>query len=76
MPADADLSVLQVQTRTAVSGFAAARACSDALRRGTYRTLYVDDEHLVFARELAGSDTVIAVALARPPRRSPCLCPR
>ena len=46
-----------------------ARACSAALRRGTYRTLHVDPERLVFARELPGADTAI-VDLQRSPTAS------
>ena len=34
-----------------------ARACSDSLRRGAYRLLYADAEHLAFARELPGQVT-------------------
>lgn len=45
---------------------AKARACSAALRRGTYRTLHVDAERLVFARELPGAETAI-VDLQRSP---------
>ncbi|MGD0525616.1 MAG: alpha-amylase family glycosyl hydrolase [Polyangiaceae bacterium] len=59
MPADSALSALQTQTRTQVRTLGQARTCSVALRRGTYRTLFVDTERLVFAREVAGADTAI-----------------
>ncbi len=59
MPADADLGVLQTQTRARVEQLGKARACSEALRRGTYRRLYVDAERLVFAREAAGGQTAV-----------------
>ena len=61
MPADADLNSAQVATRASLQALAKTRACSAALRRGTYRLLYTDAESLVFARELAGADTAIAV---------------
>ncbi|HEY5241413.1 MAG TPA: alpha-amylase family glycosyl hydrolase, partial [Polyangiaceae bacterium] len=48
MPAEGDLGVLQTQTRDQVRAMSRARACSTALRRGTYRTLHVDPERLVF----------------------------
>jgi glycosidase len=67
MPAESDLGVLQTQTRDAVRALGQARACSQALRRGTYRALYVDAERLVFAREVAGADTAI-VDLQRSPQ--------
>lgn len=66
MPADDELSALQTQTRDLVQTLGRARACSAALRRGTYRTLYVDPERLVYARELPGSDAVV-VDLQRSP---------
>jgi hypothetical protein len=42
------------------------RACSDALRRGTYRTLAATDEALVYAREIDGDSPVIVVLLRTP----------
>jgi glycosidase len=66
MPAESDLGALQTQTRDVVQALGRARACEPALRRGTYRTLYVDAERLVYAREVAGAETVI-VALQRSP---------
>jgi glycosidase len=69
MPAEADLGALQTQTRDAVRAFSRARSCSVALRRGTYRTLHVDPERLVFAREVPGGDTAI-IDLQRTPAAS------
>jgi glycosidase len=66
MPAEGDLGVLQTQTRAVARKLGTARACSTALRRGSYRTLYVDPERLVFAREAAGAETAI-VDLQRSP---------
>jgi glycosidase len=51
MPAEADLGALQTRTRDVVRALGRARTCSGALRRGTYRTLHVDPERLVYARE-------------------------
>jgi glycosidase len=61
MPADADLNSAQLATRASMKALAKTRACSAALRRGTYRLLFANDETLVFARELAGADTAIAI---------------
>jgi neopullulanase len=55
MPADADLAPEQKTLRTKVAAYGKARGCVEALRRGTYRALFADAEHLVFAREIAGS---------------------
>ena len=49
MPPDSALGPLQTATRARVETLGKARACSIALRRGTYRTLYVDPERLVYA---------------------------
>jgi glycosidase len=62
MPADAALSSLQVATREVVRRLGAARSCSGALRRGTYRTLHAGTESLVYAREAEGVETVVVVA--------------
>ncbi len=59
MPADADLNPDQVATRATVQSLARVRTCSAALRRGTYRLLYANDESLAFARELSGADTAV-----------------
>jgi glycosidase len=59
MPAESELGPLQAQTRDLVKALGRARACSTALRRGTYRTLHVDPERLVYARELPGAETAI-----------------
>jgi glycosidase len=61
MPDDSVLNTFQVETRAWVETLGKTRACSDALRRGTYRTITVDDEHLVFARESA-TETALVVA--------------
>ena len=66
MPSDAQLSPLQVETRDVVRRLGAARACSGALRRGTYRTLHAGAEDLAFAREAAGVETVVVVATRNP----------
>jgi glycosidase len=66
MPAEADLGPLQTQTRDRVKALGRARACLGSLRRGTYRTLAVDAERLVFARELPGADTAIVVLQRSP----------
>jgi glycosidase len=71
LPADADLSELQVQTKAFVEKLGAARACSGALRDGSYRTLLADDEHLVFAREAAGVEPVIAVYMRNVDSKTP-----
>jgi glycosidase len=61
MPAEASLTPAQRTTRDAIQALGRARACAPALRRGTYRTLFTDAEHLVFARELPGADTAVVV---------------
>jgi glycosidase len=61
MPADSDLSSLQLETRAFVQRLGAARSCSGALRAGSYRTLLADGEHLIFAREAQGVEPVVAV---------------
>jgi glycosidase len=59
MPAEGALGALQVQTRDLVKKLGEARACSAALRRGTYRTLHADPERLVYVREIPGGDAAI-----------------
>ncbi len=68
MPSDAELSSLQIATRSVVERLGAARSCSGALRRGTYRTLHAGVEDLVFAREAPGVETVVVVAERNPAR--------
>jgi cyclomaltodextrin glucanotransferase len=64
MPAPAALTPLQSGVQATVTALGAARACSGALRRGGYRTLFVDAEHFVFARELTDpSGAVIDTAV-------------
>jgi glycosidase len=62
MPSDANLAPLQLATREVVRRLGAARTCSGALRRGTYRTLHAGHEALAFAREAPGVETVVVVA--------------
>ena len=66
MPAEADLSALQLQTRATTRALGAIHACEASLRRGTYRSLYSDAETWVFARELEGADSVVVVAMRNP----------
>jgi glycosidase len=61
LPADDALAPTQTQLRDRVRAMGKARGCLPALRRGTYRTLASDAEHLVFARELDGESTVVVV---------------
>ena len=61
MPSDDALSDLQKQTRDFTRTLGKTRACSNALRRGTYRTLAVDAEHLVFARESDGDNAIVVL---------------
>ncbi len=65
MPEAATWSTDQKATRDATAKVSKLRSCAIALRRGRYRTLAVDDEHLVFVRELAGADPVLVVATRR-----------
>jgi glycosidase len=57
MPPESALTPDMVATRDFVTKMAKLRACSDALRRGDYRTLVATPDQLVFAR-----DTAIVVA--------------
>jgi glycosidase len=59
MPPDSALSPLQTQTRSFVETLAKARICSEPLRRGTYRTLHVDPERLIYARETPDGQAAI-----------------
>jgi len=67
MPADADLLPEQIATRAFVGELGKLRACSDALRRGTYRSLVADAEVLAFAREDPAQDDSAIVVVARNP---------
>jgi glycosidase len=62
MPADGELSAAQTALRAKVAGYGRARGCVEALRRGTYRSIFADAEHLVFAREIAATATTPASA--------------
>ena len=62
MPAESALTSAQRATRDTLTKVGRARACVDALRRGTYRTLASDAEHLVYAREADGGSVAIVVA--------------
>ncbi|MEO7110597.1 MAG: alpha-amylase family glycosyl hydrolase [Polyangiaceae bacterium] len=66
MPDDSVLTANQKATRDFTSKLARARSCSEALRRGTYRTLYADTENLVFQRTAEDGDTAI-VTFSRAP---------
>jgi glycosidase len=66
MPGDDALGDAQRQLRDTVRALGKARACSEALRRGTYRALAATPESLVFARALPGEQPVVVV-LARTP---------
>jgi glycosidase len=66
MPSEGDLGALQKQTRAYARALGAARACSLALRRGSYRTLYADAETLAFAREADGGDVAVVIAARQP----------
>lgn len=67
MPADAALLPDQVATRDFVAKLGKTRSCSDALRRGTYRTLVADAEVLAFAREDLDANDAAIVVVARNP---------
>jgi glycosidase len=62
LPADATLSPDQIATRDFTAKLGKLRACSDPLRRGTYRSLVADAEVLAFAREDAGDAVIVVVA--------------
>ncbi|MGH7327470.1 MAG: alpha-amylase family glycosyl hydrolase, partial [Polyangiaceae bacterium] len=66
MPADSALSQNQIATRDFLTKLAKARACSEALRRGTYRSLYSDSENLVYLRQAEDGDYAV-VAISRAP---------
>ncbi|HEY2365362.1 MAG TPA: alpha-amylase family glycosyl hydrolase [Polyangiaceae bacterium] len=62
LPADAALSPDQIATRNFTAKLGKLRACSDPLRRGTYRSLVADTEVVAFAREDAGDAALVVVA--------------
>jgi glycosidase len=62
LPADAQLSPDQIATRDFAAKLGKLRACSDPLRRGTYRSLVADAEVLAFAREDAGDAAIVVLA--------------
>ncbi len=66
-PAESELSADQVRVRTATQKLGLARACSNALRRGDYRQIFADAEHLVFSRTDAGTSETAIVTLSRLP---------
>lgn len=55
MPRPSDLSPFARAVSEKVSHMARLRQCAPELRRGTYRLLFADREHWVFARELASA---------------------
>lgn len=70
MPDDSELTANQIATRSYTQKLARARSCSEALRRGTYRTLYADTENLVFARTVSdpgGDGDTAIVSFSRAP---------
>ena len=62
LPSDAQLSPDQIATRDFTSKLGKLRACSDPLRRGTYRSLVADAEVLAFAREDAQDAAIVVLA--------------
>ncbi|MDB4940598.1 MAG: Neopullulanase [Labilithrix sp.] len=68
MPSDEALLPAQRETRDVVRRVGRARACSDALRRGTLRTIAKGAERYVFAREIDGDPaSTVLVSLGRRP---------
>jgi len=65
MPAEGALTPSMKATRDATRALGRARACSPALRRGTYRLLFADAEHLAYARELDGAATAVVLLFRR-----------
>ncbi len=62
MPPESALTTDMRATRDFVTKLGALRACSNALRRGGYRTLLADGEHLAFARETDAGERAIVIA--------------
>jgi len=68
MPAEQALSALALKTRELTRRLGRVRACSEALRRGTTRTLFSDAERFVFVREVRSKpEQTVVVALTRRP---------
>jgi glycosidase len=65
MPAEGALTASMRATRDAARALGRARACSPALRRGAYRLLFADAEHLAYARELDGAETAVVLFFRR-----------
>jgi glycosidase len=64
-PSDVQLSPDQLATRMFAQALGKTRACSDALRRGTYRSLVADAEAIAYAREDASVNDAAIVAVSR-----------
>ncbi|GAC1540461.1 MAG: hypothetical protein NVS3B10_05150 [Polyangiales bacterium] len=62
MPAESSLLPAQRALREVVRRLGRARGCSVALRRGAYRSLGSDADHLVYAREADGETALVAIA--------------
>ena len=59
MPSEDSLTSGQRAVRDVTRLLGRVRGCSASLRRGTYRTIAADAEHLLFARELPGEDPAL-----------------
>jgi len=68
MPGEDQLLDSQKETRTLARKIGRARACSRPLRRGAFKTIFADEEHVVFAREIDGETAY--VSLTRRPTRA------
>jgi glycosidase len=69
MPAEATLLPAQRETRDLVGRLGRTRACAQALRRGVLKSLLVEPERFVFARELDGdAASMVIVSVARRPK--------
>jgi glycosidase len=61
MPGEDQLSDAQRTTRALARRIGRARACSRALRRGGFVTLFADAERLVFSRPIDGETAIVAL---------------
>jgi glycosidase len=61
LPADEALTPAQAATKGHTRLLGRARACEASLRRGTYRSIASDAEHLIYARELDGAESALVV---------------